>query len=645
MSKHLPWETPRASRKERKAEQKQKKQQRERELKEQKRQKGRSPASSRRRIRTFTSTDPFWNEADGKYLLGLVTRSEQGVTTVTVYGFFSKNQSLPIQFIEHPRILNLFGQRMPAGSVVSFRLLRKNIKWANPTRRGYLIVVGTEEDLLGRKVSSPAIIDDGVEVLALTPEGALLGPLKCRAAKKKQRLEFCSNSLRPYHDPTTGEFCRLDDIKCFVMRKDRPHAIDSESPRQAPPNSKALGSASLQDLATWTKHLASLKRRGMSHLASQMGSDVLTLEEVQRYLRTGSLTPGKADGSVKNLPVADADDQKQRLKADVGNKPTEKTAHAQKEAKERDSSIERLKGLQKTAKDKETELAHAEQVLEDRRSQVQGLYEQIAVLERQLADARKSILDTDYPDKETPSHDPSELEYVKSDLLPILRESIPSIKLGQAIALHALASASPISFVPSLDLIELYCISYSPRAEVKSIEPSPHWLSFQDAWRDSLEALWKFSTENPDRFVLGCLPLLNRSLVDYWARPLWLLAEDLVTEINDGIVWPRNLRLFATVDFTERGEPLSSQLIESTFALSHFNVPERDGDKPEVKVKGSIDPQNLWPEKCTGSKKQRSRNLRNVFCRIFGPSEEDRVNRMTEVVCTEWPKQYRSPRS
>jgi hypothetical protein len=525
-----------------------------------------------------------------------VLESHAAETVVKVYGVLPSLTNSPLAPLDAPRVLRLAGPRVRTGNVVSFRLTNRGKGWRNPTRCGYLVVVASEESLLKLKVPSPVLVDQGVEILVLTTEDELVGPFKCRSERHSNQIQlYAGLESKQRYDATLpdfrGRFYKLADVNCFIGEfgvQAEKSVPDRQRVRVRKPN----------------------EEKKVSEKEPQKQTPPLQKK--------------------KQIPKEEKRQPRFQLRI---QRETEKP--------ERSNELQ-ARSQHRLVKEKEKELAHAENVLKGRTKQVQALYEQIGVLEQRLADAQNAVLDCE-PKEEEPAHHPDEFKYVTADLLPILQAAVPAVKLGQAIALHALASASPISLVPSLDLIELYSISFSRRAEVKLIEPSPHWLSFQDAWRDSLEALWTLSTENPNRLVLGCFPLLNRSLIEYWAQPLWLLAEDLVTEIHDGVVWPANLRLFATVDFSERGEPLPSHLIDSSFSLPLFEVPENNGDKPATQVRNSIEPISLWPARCTGPKEHRARNLRNVFQRIFGPAEEDRVNRMTEVVCNEWPKQYRSP--
>ena len=250
------------------------------------------------------------------------------------------------------------------------------------------------------------------------------------------------------------------------------------------------------------------------------------------------------------------------------------------------------------------------------------------------------VAKTDSEAKHTPAEArlSDELDFVLNAVAPRLRNWFPEVTEREVLSFHAAIISSPLTLVPDLIWARAYRSALAGKCESFYIPVSPLWVSFTDAFVE-LSIPWSFAEKNPQKLVIACLDLINRSMLDYWIRPILQVADDQLEKLPGGAIWPPNLRVVATLDFGPLAQSCELQL-SNFFATP--DLTERISSierKPKVEGAG-FEVAPAWLDEIldrspVGSREYRRENLSEVIFRVV--NDPDEAERTFEVALADLP--------
>ena len=234
-----------------------------------------------------------------------------------------------------------------------------------------------------------------------------------------------------------------------------------------------------------------------------------------------------------------------------------------------------------------------------------------------------------------------EREFALNTFLPILRHWYPEVTEREVLSFHAAVVSSPLTLVPDLVWARAYRAALGASCETFYIPVSPLWVSFRDVWTE-LSVVWDFAIGNTQKLTLAGVDLVNRSLLDYWIRPLIQLADDQLEKLPGGAAWPPNLRIVATLDTGVLAQPFELRLSDF-FVAPPFIAPApwngRKQNDAEVKCSG----QSGWLREAleripVGGHERRKKSLTAAVFRIVEETQEAAI--IIEGLTIDWPRKY-----
>ncbi len=122
-------------------------------------------------------------------------------------------------------------------------------------------------------------------------------------------------------------------------------------------------------------------------------------------------------------------------------------------------------------------------------------------------------------------------------------------------------------------------------SDFHALPAQPAWLSAKEVWNGGLSAIWETALADPNTLQIVVFQDINRSMTDLWTLEFVNLLTGLKEHLFDEarLIWPQNLRIFATVVKGEDTFPLSRGLLECVGAIQlrefEFKEPENFGQR------------------------------------------------------------------